>query len=116
MTTPVSAYLDAALQPVAKPSGAASAMTGTASVVNEINFAIPEGRVIRSSSKGTTAMTVTIGKPVAPEAPPKRRKKGTAPAAVPVTQPKGGQALKMTVHTDILTNLVEPAKKPLGGA
>jgi len=112
ITTPVNAYLDAALQPVAKPSGAASTMTGTAVVTDDINFAIAEGRVVRSSSKGVTTMSVAIGKPTIPAAPAKTKRKSGAKAAPAPTAPvKTGQTLQMTVRTDIETNLVEPAKK-----
>ena len=113
ITTPVSAYLDAALQPTTRQVEAASTMTGTAVVTDDVNFAIAEGRVIRSAGKGVTSMTVAIGKPVIPDKPaPKRRKKGVVQTPPAATAPaKSGQVLKMTVSTDIQTNLVEPAKK-----
>jgi hypothetical protein len=113
ITTPVNAYLDAALQPVAKPSGAASTMTGTAVVTNDINFAIAEGKVVHSTSKGVTTMNVAIGKPTVPDRPaPTRRKAGVKTVAPPAAAPvKTGQTLQMTVHTDIETNLLEPTKK-----
>lgn len=114
ITTPVSAYLDAALQPVAKPAGAASTMNGTAVVTDDINFAIAEGRVIKSVSKGVTTMTVAVGKP-SPDAPKLRKRKKGAAAVIAVPA-KSAQMLKMVVHTDIETNLVEPSKKPLTGA
>jgi hypothetical protein len=113
ITTPVTAYLDAALQPVAKPSGAASSMTGSAVVTDDVNFAIADGRVIRSVSKGVTTMNVAIGRPTPPVKPAAaKRKPGAKPAAPPPVVPvKAGQTLQMTVHTDIETTLVEPTKK-----
>jgi YD repeat-containing protein len=116
ITTPVSAYLDAALQPVAKPSGAASAMTGTAVVTDEINFALAEGRVVRSIGKGVTNMTVAIGKPAVPDAAPGKRRKKGAPPVVVVSTAKPAQTLKMTVTSDIETYLEDSSKKPGGGA
>jgi hypothetical protein len=107
INTPVSAFLDAALQPTTRQAEAASTMNGTAVVTDDINFAIAEGRVLRSVGKGVTTMTVTVGKPVAPDKPNKRPRKGAAPA----TPAKAPQVLTMTVHTDIESNLVEPAKK-----
>ena len=115
ITTPVTAYLDAALQPVAKAGAAAATMTGTAVVTDEINFAIAEGRVVRSVSKGLTTLSVAVGRPVAPESPSrKRRKKGAPAPAEPPARP--GQTLKMTTRTEIETRLVEPTKKLPGSA
>jgi len=117
ITTPVSAYLDAALQPAEKASGAASTMTGTAVVTDEVDFAIAEGMVVKSVSKGLTTMSVAIGRPTLPDAaPPKKRKKGAAPASVAAPPAKPSQVLQMTVHTDIETNLAEPVKKLPGAA
>lgn len=115
ITTPVSAYLDAALQPVDKPSGAASTMTGTAIVTNDVNFAIAEGKVVKSISRGLTTMAVAIGKPTPPAAPAKKRKKGAAPTPV-IAPANPAQLYKMSVHTDIETNLVEQPRKLPGSA
>lgn len=83
-------------------------MKGNAVVTDEINFAIAEGKVIRSVSKGSTEMTVSVGKPLTPAKPPSK-KKGSA--VVPVAASTPAQILKMTVRTDIETNIVEPGKK-----
>ena len=95
-------------------------MTGTAVVTNDVNFAIAEGKVVKSISKGLTTMSVAIGKPAAPvAAPPKRRRPGSAPtgAPAPATPPaKPSQVLQMTVHTDMETNLLEQARKLPGTA
>ena len=114
ITTPVSAYLDAALQPAEKASGAASTMTGTAVVTNDVNFAIAEGRVVKSISKGQTTMSVAIGKPAAPApaASTKRRRSGTPTAPAPIVPAaKPSQVLQMTVRTDMETNLLEQPRK-----
>ena len=111
ITTPVNAYLDAALQPTTQQAEAASTMNGTALVTNDINFAIAEGEVVRSVGKGVTTMTVAVGKPTIPDKPTaKRAKKGGAPAPAAAAA-KPAQMLRMIVRTDIETNLVEPAKK-----
>ena len=110
-TIPVSAYLDAALQPTARATDAACTSNGTAVVTNEINFAIAEGRVIRSIGQGVMNMTVLVGKPTVPEKPAKRKKGAPAVAAPPAVAPKKPQTLKMTVRMDIDTNLVEGSKK-----
>ena len=44
-------------------------MNGTAVVTDDINFAIAEGKVVRSVGKGVTSMTVAVGKPVIPDKP-----------------------------------------------
>ncbi len=113
ISTPVSAYLDAALQPTQKASAAVSAMTGTALVTDEVDFAIAEGRVVRSVSRGVTTMNVAIGKPMLPHTaePVRARRKINGAASTAPPTPQTGQALKVTVHTEIETNLVETPKK-----
>ena len=114
ITTPVSAYLDAALQPTAKASDAACTATGTATVTSEVQFAIAEGRVIRSTGKGQTNMTVVVGKPAVPDKVATTRKKKSV-AATPTPPAKPSQTLKLTVTSDIESNLSEP-KKLLGSS
>jgi|SRR5579872_5870261 len=114
VTTPVKGYLDAALQPTDRPADAASTMTGTSVVTDDIDFAVAEGLVVRSSSRGITTMSVAIGKPTPPAATPKRKKGAApAPAALPA---KPSQILTMTVRSDLETELIEPGKKGPGGA
>ena len=115
ITTPVSAYLDAALQPAPKGAVTATKMTGTAVVTDDVNFALAEGRVIRSVSKGVTNMAVSIGKqPIQDPTPAKKRKKGAAQPAKTPAPPV--PSLKMTVHSDMETNLLEPGRKVPGSA
>lgn len=107
-STPILAYVDAAVQPTLRAESAAGTFKGAVTVTDDIDFAITEGRVIRASSRSNMEVSLFVGKPTPPARPGKGRKSA---APVPPASPPQ-PAMKMAVRTEVDSTLLEEKRVP----
>jgi hypothetical protein len=98
LSMPVNAMLDINLKPTRQAAKAQSTANGTVSMTFDTNFAIAEGKVIRSAGNGNASLSIHMRQPASKPA------NGKPGAARPDPLP---QALNLTVKTTIGTNLIE---------
>lgn len=107
ITAPMTLMLDSAVQPTTDPKKAAMKGVGTLSMTVDTNFAIADGKMIRTAGSGLINMTM---KPTnAPIQPPK---KGPAPKTTkvpPKSKPatEAANGLKINLKMQMGSNLIE---------